>query len=48
MRHLLPLSAVLFCFFIGAAQAECAYPDSDRREAPEWVCSLESYEGADF
>ncbi|MBQ0795916.1 hypothetical protein [Zhongshania sp.] len=48
MRHLLPLSAVLFCLFAVSAQAECAFPDSDRREAPEWLCSLDNYEGADF
>ncbi|MBW2940676.1 hypothetical protein [Zhongshania aquimaris] len=48
MRHLLPLSAVVFGLFAVSAHAECAYPDSDRRDAPEWVCSLDNYEGADF
>ena len=48
MRQLLPLSMVFCSIFAMSAEAECAYPDSDRRDAPEWVCSLDGYEGADF
>lgn len=48
MRQLLPLSMVFGCIFASSVQAECAYPDSDRREAPEWVCSLDSYEEGSF
>jgi hypothetical protein len=48
MRQLLPLSLVFGCIFTASANAECAYPDSDRRDAPEWVCSLDGYKEAEF
>ncbi len=48
MRQGSLLSLMLGCIFATSVQAECAYPDSDRRDAPEWVCSLDGYEGADF
>ena len=49
MRQGLPLSLLLLgCMLATSVQAECAYPDSDRREAPDWVCSLAAYEGAEF
>ncbi|MDF1692304.1 MAG: hypothetical protein P1U47_08025 [Zhongshania sp.] len=48
MRALLPLSFV-FCFFISAsAHAECAYPDSERGNAPDWLCGVDEFEGAGF
>tara|TARA_R110001592_G_scaffold66438_14_gene204057 strand:+ start:4731 stop:5252 length:522 start_codon:yes stop_codon:yes gene_type:complete len=48
MRKLLPLSILFTCLFAAPVWAECAYPDSDRGEAPAWVCNLDVYEGADF
>lgn len=48
MRQLLPLSIVFCCLFAAPVWAECAYPDSDRGDAPAWVCNLDVYEGADF
>lgn len=49
MRALLPLSLV---FFIGVGgplyAAECAYPDSDRGQGPDWLCGAEQFEGAGY
>jgi hypothetical protein len=48
MRQRLPLSIVFCCLFAAPVWAECAYPDSDRGDAPAWMCNLDVYEGADF
>ncbi|WP_373095345.1 hypothetical protein [Zhongshania sp.] len=46
MRALLPLGLV-FCFVMSASvHAECAYPDSDRGTAPDWLCGVDEFEGA--
>ncbi|WP_414728877.1 hypothetical protein [Zhongshania aliphaticivorans] len=48
MRALLPLCLV-FCFMVSApAHAECGYPDSDRGQAPDWLCGEGDFEGAGF
>ncbi len=48
MRALLPLGLV-FSFCISAAvHAECAYPDSERGNAPDWLCGVAEFDGAGF
>lgn len=48
MRAFLPRGLV-FAFIVSPlVHAECAYPDSDRGEAPAWLCGVDEYEGAGF
>ena len=38
----------VFMLSVGAVQAECAYPDSNRGDGPNWLCGSEEFEGARF
>jgi hypothetical protein len=48
MRIFMPVIAWFFYIMATPAWAACGYPDSDRGQAPEWLCGATEFEGAVF
>ncbi|MFT5888387.1 MAG: hypothetical protein ACI9BO_001206 [Zhongshania sp.] len=48
MRIFMPVMAWLFYVIATPVWADCGYPDSDRGQAPEWLCGATEFEGAIF